>query len=380
MIPLCVPNLKGNEWQYVKECIDTEWVSSAGKYVNDFEAKMAEFTGTKYAVAVVNGTGALHVSLIVAGVKPNDEVIVPTVTFIAPINVVRYIYAHPVFMDCDDYYNIDLAKTKEYIENETEFKDGFTYNKVTGRRISAIIPVHVFGNAIELSELKALCDSRNIAMIEDATESLGTFYKNGKHTGTTADYACISFNGNKVITTGGGGMVLTNNELIAKRIKHLTTQAKEDEVRYLHDEVGYNYRLTNIQAALGVAQLEQLPTFLKRKKEIFDFYKEEISKIDGLTIADAPEYCNANYWMIAMQIDNAVYGKDREGTMAFLGEHKIQTRPLWQLNHLQKPYIGSLEYKIENAYRLVDNTLNIPVSTNITDEELNKVVNTLRIK
>lgn len=384
MIPLCVPNLKGNEWEYVKECIDTEWVSSAGKYVNDFEKKLAEFVGAKHGIAVVNGTAALHTSLLIAGVLAGDEVIVPTATFIAPINVVRYLHAEPVFMDCDEFYNIDTEKTIEFIEKETIFKDGFSWNKQSGKRISAIMPVHVFGNAVWLDRLIEVCQERNIAIVEDATESLGTRYIAGKYagksTGTIAKFGCMSFNGNKVITTGGGGMIFTDDDAIAEKAKYLTTQAKNDEVRYIHDEVGYNFRLTNIQAALGVAQLEQLPGFLEKKKYLFDFYSREINKIDGLLIATTPDYCSANYWMVAMRIDAKIYGKDREQTMAYLGENKVQTRPLWQLNHLQKPYSSCQTYKIEKALELIQNTLNIPCSTNITDEELSTVCNLLAKK
>ncbi|MCK4815244.1 aminotransferase class I/II-fold pyridoxal phosphate-dependent enzyme, partial [bacterium] len=256
LIPISVPTIQGNEWKYIKECLDTGWVSSAGKYVDKFEEEICRFTGTKYAVACVNGTAALHVSLRLVGVQPTDEVIVPTLTFISPVNAVRYLNAEPIFMDADDYYNIDAQKTIRFIKDESEFKNGFSYNKKTGKRISAIIPVHVFGNAVNLEELTAICTERNIKVIEDATESLGTIYTKGrftgKHTGTTGDIGCFSFNGNKIITTGGGGMIVTNNEEYAKRARYLTTQAKDDQVRYVHNEIGYNYRLTNIQAALGV--------------------------------------------------------------------------------------------------------------------------------
>ena len=221
LIPLSVPSIKGNEWKYVKECLDTEWVSSAGKYVDLFEQKIAEYTGAKFAVATVNGTAALHVSLIIAGVKAGDEVIVPSLTFIAPINAVKYANANPIFMDSDKYYNIDSEKTIEFIKNETSFKNGFTYNKKTKKRISAIIPVHILGNAVWLDELVPFCKERNIKIIEDSTESLGTRYTegnySGKHTGTIGDFGTVSFNGNKIITTGGGGMILTDNEEYARK-------------------------------------------------------------------------------------------------------------------------------------------------------------------
>jgi dTDP-4-amino-4,6-dideoxygalactose transaminase len=234
-IPLSIPSLNGNEWQYVKECLDTEWVSSSGKYVDLFEKVVADFTGSKYAIACVNGTSALQVSLRLTGVQPDDEVIVPTLTFIASVNAITYNGASPVFMDADKYYNLDSEKTIEFIKNETVFKDGLTYNKISNKRISAIVPVHVWGNACWLDELISICKKRNISIIEDASESLGTVYNagrySGKHTGTVGKLGCLSFNGNKIITTGGGGMILTDDEELADKARYLTTQAKDDPVR-----------------------------------------------------------------------------------------------------------------------------------------------------
>jgi len=380
-IPLSVPSLNGNEMKYVKECIDTEWVSSAGKYVDLFEQKIAEYTGSKYAVACVNGTAAIQVSLRLAGVSPGDEVIVPTLTFIASINAVAYINATPIFMDADKYYNIDVVKTIEFIKNETIFKNGFTYNKETGKKISAIIPVHVWGNACRLDDLTDICEERNIAIVEDACESLGTFYNagkyKGKHTGTIGKLGCLSFNGNKIITTGGGGMILTDDESLAENAKYLTTQAKDDPIRYIHDEIGYNYRLTNIQAALGVAQLEQLPTILKRKNEIYDYYESAIEDIDGLSLSKTPDYADNNHWLNILQIDSNNYGEDREKLMTRLEEKGIQTRPVWKLNHEQKPYKDCQYYKIEKSKKLVINSLCLPSSSNLSNKNLNKIVSVL---
>ena len=364
--------------QYVKECIDTEWVSSAGKYVDLFEKNIADYTGSKYAIACVNGTAAIQISLQLAGVEPGDEVIVPTLTFIASVNAVIYNNATPIFMDADNYYNIDTEKTIEFIKNETVFKDGFTYNKTTDKKISAILPVHVWGNACWLDELVDLCKNRNIAVVEDACESLDTFFNDGKykrkHTGTIGKLGCLSFNGNKIITTGGGGMILTDNEMLADKAKYLSTQAKDDPIRYVHDEIGYNFRLTNIQAALGVAQLEQLPSILKKKKEIYDFYQSTIKNIDGLSISKAPDYADNNHWMNLLQIDSNVYGEDREMLMKRLGENSIQSRPVWKLNHEQKPYKDCQYYKIEKAKELVENSLCLPSSSNLTNKNFNKVI------
>lgn len=382
VIPLSVPSIQGNEWKYIKECLDTEWVSSVGKYVDLFEQRIAEYTGAKHAVACVNGTAALHIALNLAGVQPGDEVIVPTLTFISPVNVVKYLSADPVFMDCDRYYNIDSGKVIRFLEKETEFRSGFTYNRLTGRRISAIIPVHVFGNAVFLDELADVCLKHNIKIVEDATESLGTLYISGKHKGrycgTVGTLGCLSFNGNKTITTGGGGMILTDDPALAEKAKYLTTQAKNDGIRYIHNEIGYNYRLTNIHAAMGVAQLEQLPGYLKTKKQNYQRYKNKIDEISGLHIAKTPEYAENNHWMYALQIDKSAYGKDREQLMTYLTENNIQTRPVWYLNHMQKPYRDCQSYQIEKASVLMEKTINIPCSVKLKGSEINHIIRLLK--
>jgi aminotransferase in exopolysaccharide biosynthesis len=382
MIPLSVPSLKGNEWLYIKECIDTEWVSTAGKYVDTFEMNVAAFTGAAFSVACVNGTAALHVALRVLNVQPGDEVIVPTVTFIAPVNVIRYVGAEPVFVDCDEYYNIDIEKTLDFIHQETIFRNNATYNKRTGKRIAAVIPVHVFGNAVRLEELVPVCRERCIKVVEDASESLGTVYSQGsltgKSTGTIGDIGCFSFNGNKIITTGGGGMIVTNNAEYAARSKYLTTQAKDDDVRYVHNDVGYNFRLTNLQAAMGVAQLEQLPRYLGIKREHYLTYKREIDQIPGLRLADAPRYARNNHWMYCLQITAEIYGRDRDELMDYLTENGVQTRPVWMLNHLQSPYRGCQSYKIDQAQKLHALTLNIPCSVSLTDAQIRTVVDRLK--
>jgi perosamine synthetase len=377
-IPLSVPSLNGNELEYIKECLDTEWVSSAGKYVDIFENKIAEYTGANFAVACTNGTSALHVSLRLAGVGPGDLVIVPTITFIAPVNAITYLGATPVFMDADQHYNIDAEKTIEFIKNETVFTKGFTYNKKSKKRIQAILPVHVWGNACWLEELDILCHERNIAIVEDASESLGTIYTRGefasKHTGTVGKLGCLSFNGNKIITAGGGGMILTDDSNFAVKARYFTTQSKDDPVRYIHNEIGYNFRLTNIQAAMGVAQLEQLPEFLKRKKEINEKYKIGIEDIDGLKLVKTPEYSDNNNWLNILQIDKKIFGQSHEALMARFEKKGIQTRPIWHLNHKQKPYENCQTYKIENASNLLGNSLCLPSSSNLSDEDIMKVI------
>ena len=380
-IPLSVPSINGNEWKYVKECLDTEWVSSAGKYVDLFEQKIAEYTGSKYAVACVNGTSALQISLQLAGVRRDDEVIVPTLTFIAPVNVITYCNATPVFMDADKYYNIDAEKTIEFILSETDFLNGFTYNKITKKRISAIIPVHVWGNACWLDELVKVCDERNISIVEDASESLGTFYTkgiySGKHTGTIGMLGCISFNGNKIITCGGGGVILTDDSELADKARYLTTQAKDDSIKYIHNEIGYNFRLTNIQAALGVAQLEQLPEALKKKKEIHNQYVLAINKLKGLSIANTPEYSNNNSWLNILQIDTFKIENNIETITMMLEIEGIQTRPVWYLNHLQKPYHKCYAIEIDLAPQLVYYSLCLPSSIDLSNNDIFKIVESL---
>lgn len=381
-IPLSIPEIRGREWCYVKECLDKGWVSSVGSYVDEFERKICEVTGAGYAIACVNGTAALQTALRVIGAGGGDEVVVPTVTFISTVNAVSYVGALPVFMDCDEYYNIDVAKTLEFIKEETVFKDGATYNKKTGCRVIAVIGVHVFGNAVDLEPLLVVCKERNIQIIEDAAESLGTYYSKGvldsMHAGTVGDIGCYSFNGNKIITTGGGGMIVTNNPDYAGRARYLTTQAKDDDVRYVHNEVGYNYRMTNIQAAIGVAQLEQLGEFIANKVANYNVYKEAIDNIGGLSLAQAPPYANNNLWMYALQIERQRYGRGRDELMRWLGENGIETRPLWYLNHLQRPYVDCQSYKIEKAFEMWEKTLFIPCSVNLTSSEINSVIENLR--
>jgi perosamine synthetase len=380
-IPLSVPSLKGNELKYVEECINTEWVSSAGKFVDLFEEKIAEYTGAKHAIACVNGTSALQVSLQLAGVEPGDEVIAPTLTFIAPINAISYNRATPIFMDADKYYNIDSEKTISFIQNKTRFKDGFTYNKKTNKKISAIVPVHVWGNACSMDRLVSLCNERKIAIVEDASESLGSFYNNGKftgkHTGTIGKLGCISFNGNKIITTGGGGMIMTDDPDLAVKAKYLTTQAKNNPVKYIHDEIGYNFRLTNIQAALGVAQLEQLPVILKRKKEIYNFYKSTLEDLEGLSISEVPTYASNNHWLNILQINELIHIEDSESIIKRLEQNGIQSRPVWKLNHEQKPYKSAQCYKVENAIKLVARSLCLPSSTNLSNLDIGRVIRML---
>ena len=381
-IPLSVPNIAGNEWRYVKQCLDTEWVSAAGKYVEAFESNMCAFTGAKYAVAVVNGTSGLQIALQLSGVGRGDEVLVPTLTFIAPVNAVRYLGAEPVFMDCDDFMNLDPVKLGEFLRTACRKTAKGVINKKTGRPVKAVLLVHVFGNPCDLPAIMKLAREYRLKVIEDATESLGSSYTAGKYkgrqTGTIGDFGVYSFNGNKIITTGSGGMLVTADRKMAEKAKYLTTQAKDDAVRYVHNEVGYNFRLTNIQAALGVAQLEQLPAFIKRKKENYAFYKKALAGVKGLELLGVPEGTAPNYWFYSLLIDKAEFGTDREGLMAALGKAGIQTRPVWHLNHLQKPYKNNQAFKIDRAGWFVERVLNLPCSTGLTKAQAARVAGAIK--
>ena len=373
MIPLSVPSLKGNEWKYVKECLDTEWVSSAGKYVDKFEQDMASYLGAKHAIACMNGTSALHISLMLADVRPNDEVIVPTITFIAPANAVKYVGADPVFMDCDDYCNIDINKVRLFFETQCDFINGNLINKKSKKRVAAIIPVHVLGTPVDMDPLMELAHRYNVKVIEDATESLGSEYK-GVKTGTLGLLGCLSFNGNKIITTGGGGMIITDDEHLAKRARYLTTQAKEEGTEYIHNEIGFNYRLVNVLAAIGVAQLEEIDNYVEIKRRNFNLYKKLLAD-NSYTILDEPDYAKSNKWFYAVLCKDK---KEKGFLLKHLNNNGVEARPLWFLNHLQTPYAKCQSYKIEKALKMYDTIVNIPCSVNLSEKEIEEVVKVMK--
>ena len=390
MISLHEPLLAGNERKYIKNCLDQGWVSSAGKYVDIFEKKIAKYTRAKYAVACINGTSALQISLKLVGVKKGDEVIVPSMTFIAPVNAINYNNAKPIFMDCDEYYTIDINKTVDFINKETRTikkkiygnDSTITVNKKTGNRITAIIIVHVFGNAVRFGKLVDLCRKRNIALIEDAAESIGTFYTldkfKKKHTGTIGIIGCLSFNGNKIITTGGGGMILTNSRKIAKEAKYLTTQAKDDPIYSIHNEVGYNFRLPNILAALGLAQLESLSKYIKKKKIIHERYKKKINKIKYLSISNTPYYASCNCWLNILEINKNLSKKRLSKIIKYFFKNNIEVRPLWHPNHLQKKYKNCQTYKLDKINNIYKNRLCLPSSPQLTRDQQNFICKKLK--
>lgn len=361
-ILLCEPSIGGNEWKYVKDCLDTGWVSSVGSYVDRFEEEVAGYVGTEHAVATASGTAALHIALLVAGVEPDDEVLVPTLTFIAPANAVRYAGARPVFMDAEpEYWQMDSQKTVDFLEKECTYKDGVLKNKITGRRVKAILPVHALGHPVDMDPIIEVARKYKLAVIEDATESLGAKYK-GRMTGALSDIACFSFNGNKIITTGGGGMIVTDNEKWAERAKYLTTQAKDDGVEYIHNVIGYNYRLTNIQAAMGCAQMEKLDEYIGKKRAIAAEYNEAFKDVDGITPMSEASWADSIYWMYTVLVDEMKYGMDSRELLNGLSEKSIQTRPLWQPLHLSKAHGGSQSYECEKGEKIYAAALSLPCS------------------
>ncbi|MBP1925711.1 aminotransferase in exopolysaccharide biosynthesis [Sedimentibacter acidaminivorans] len=380
-IPLSVPNLKGKELDYITHAIETEWVSTGGPYVKEFEEKVAEYVKVCGAVSCQNGTSGLHIALQICGVTREDEVIVPTLTFIAAVNPVKYIGAEPVFMDCDDSLTMDADKLLEFCQKECSFKSGKLINNKTKKHIKAVLIVHVFGNMADMEKIMSIADMYNLKVVEDATESIGTYYTEGKYknkySGTIGNVGVYSFNGNKIITTGGGGMIVTNDMELLNKAKHLTTQAKSDELYYTHDEIGYNYRMTNLQAALGLAQLEQLESFINIKKENYNFYKENIQDIKGLSLICFKDNIRSNYWFYALECSKE-YPLNRDEIIKHLSSNNIQSRPIWGLISDQKPYLSSQTYKIEKAKYYIENVVNIPCSTNLTKEDLLNVVDCLK--
>ena len=375
VIPLSEPAIIGNERKYIKECLDTGWISSIGSYVNRFEKMVAEYVGCKYGIAVVNGTSALHLSLLVCDVKSDDEVIVPTLTFVASANVVKYCGAEPVFIDCcHDTLCLDVEKLKLFLEMECEQNDdGFTYNRTSGRRVKAIIPVHVFGHPVEMETLLELCKLYNIDVIEDATESLGSEYKDQK-TGSFGKLACLSFNGNKIITSGGGGMVVTNDGCLAEKVKHLSTQAKTDSIEYDHDEIGYNYRLTNIQAAMGVAQMEGLDKFVEIKRKNALRYQNLLSNINSIEFLWEKPWVKSNFWFYTIKVSTF----HKKALIDYLLSKSIQVRPVWKPIHTLPMYKDCQTFRVESALKIYDTVLNLPCSIGIRMEEIEFTVEKIK--
>ncbi|OIJ22373.1 aminotransferase DegT [Anaerobacillus alkalidiazotrophicus] len=361
--PLHEPTFQGNEWNYVKDCLDSTFVSSVGKYVDLFEERLAEFTGVKRAVAVVNGTAALHIALKIVGVEKDDEVLIPSLTFVATANAVSYSSAIPHFVDSEEKtLGLDPYKLDLYLKEIGQVTSDGCINKLTGRRIKAVVPMHTFGHPVDIDPLLEVCRKYKLVLIEDAAESLGSYYK-GKHTGSFGKVAALSFNGNKIITTGGGGAILTNDDNLANYAKHLTTTAKvPHQWEYIHDEVGYNYRMPNLNAALGCAQLEALPKYIKSKRELAQKYKTAFNTVQGVNFFQEPSFAKSNYWLNVVVLSRELI-LNRESILEVLNNNGIMSRPVWMPLHKLSMYSQCPRMDLDGVDDLEKRIINIPSSS-----------------
>lgn len=378
-VSLSIPNFEGNEQKYVNDAVAQGWVSTGGAYISKFEQNLADFLNVGNVAACQSGTSALHLSLIEAGVEGGDIVLVPPLTFIAAINPVKYQHAEPVFIDCDDSLCMDPIKLAKFCDEECEFRnEQLHYN---GKIVKAIIVVHVFGNMADMERIMDIAAKYNLKVIEDATEALGTYYTegvfDGKFAGTIGDFGAYSFNGNKIISTGGGGAVTAN---IAERVDHLrylSTQAKDDALYYVHNEIGYNYRMTNLQAALGVAQMEELPEFINRKNKNYDLYSRLLGKSEYGKLLPFRKGTYSNKWFYSFEINRQRVHAPMKQIISELDKRGVQTRAIWGLINEQIPYRDNKVYCLEKAPYYAERVLNIPCSTQITDEDIRYVVQQL---
>lgn len=381
IIPLSVPNFEGNEEKYVTDAVSQGWVSTGGAYVEKLEQVIAEYCKIPDAVACQSGTAALHLSLIECGVGKDDMVIVPTLTFIAAVNPVTYVNAEPIFMDCDDSLCMDPVKLKQFCEEECETTENGLRHKSSGKCVKAVIVVHVFGNLADMEAIMSIAECYGLKVIEDATEALGSYYKTGRYQGRMAgnigDFGAFSFNGNKIITTGGGGMVISKDSKALKHLKYLSTQAKDDPHFYIHNEIGYNYRMTNVQAAIGVAQMEELEEFIRRKNSNYDLYCELLAHSQKGYILPFREHTRSNKWFYSFVLKDVNEETDVRKYIEKLQIQGIQTRPIWGLIHEQKPYASAITYKIVKAQYYSKRIINLPCSTNITEENIRTVCNAI---
>lgn len=378
-IPLSVPNFEGNESKYVNEALSQGWVSTGGTYITRLEEMLAEYLQVDKVAACQSGTAALHLSLAECGVGPGDIVLVPTLTFIAAVNPVRYQFAEPVFMDCDDSLCMDPVKLRNFCEEECNYRDGtLTYRR---KQVKAVIVVHVFGNMADMDAIMDVAQDYGLKVIEDATEALGTRYMNGRYqgkfAGTIGDFGAYSFNGNKIITTGGGGAVTARETKLADHMQYLSTQAKDDPHCYIHNEIGYNYRMTNLQAALGVAQMEELPEFVERKRRNYVCYQELLESFAYGKLIDFRKDTYANRWFYSLEIDRDKVRTPMRDIITALEGNGIQTRPIWGLIHEQKPYKDAISFRVEKAPYYASRILNLPSGTQITEEEIRYVAEQL---
>jgi perosamine synthetase len=376
-IPLSVPVLRGNEGRYLQECVDTNWVSYVGPFVTRFEEAFARAVQSPYAVAMNSGTAALHVALLVAGVGPGDAVILPDLTFIAPANAVRYCGADVVFVDVTaDHWLLDVDKVAAFLERECERRPHGTYDRATGKRVRAVLPVHLLGHPVDLDPLLALAERYDLTVIEDATESLGSTYK-GRASGTVGQSGCFSFNGNKIITSGGGGMLATASADVARRAKYFSTQARDDALEYVHDAIGFNYRLTNLQAAVGLAQLEQLDDHVRAKRAIAARYAEGLIGLPGVTLPAEAAWARSTFWLYTILIESGARRTSRE-TIGDLDAAGIEARPVWAPIHEQRPFRDSRTFALEQSARIHAGAVSLPSSVDLSAPDQDRVVAAVR--
>jgi perosamine synthetase len=376
-IPLAVPEIRGNEWAYLKQCLDDSWVSSAGPFVDRFEQMTASYVGGRNAVACVNGTAALHLALLVAGVGQDDEVVMPALTFGAPAHATRYVGAWPTFIDPEpQYWQLDANRVADFLQNQCRPDVDGLRNKATGRLVKAILPVHLLGHPCDMDPLLKLADTHGLAVIEDAAESLGALYK-GRRAGGLAPLGCLSFNGNKIITCGGGGMLLAADPTLADHARYLSTQAKDDPVEYVHEELGYNYRLTNLQAAMGVAQFEMLDEYVARKRTIAARYAAALVDCPGISLMAEAPWATSIFWMYTILVDEQKYGKSSRTLMHNLAAAGIQSRPLWQPLNRNRSMAGAFACLDGVADALHRDALSLPCSVGLTQSDQDRVIDCL---
>lgn len=383
VINLSVPNLSVEPiLENLRECLESGWVSTGGRFISEFENKVAKYVGVDEAVGVQSGTAGLQLALRVLGVKSGEEVIAPTLTFIAAVNPITYLGAEPVFIYCDNTLCMDPIKLRLFCEEECELREGHLYNKKSGKCIKAIVVVHVFGNMADMEKIMDIAKEYNLKVLEDSTEALGSYYTEGryagKYAGTIGDMGVYSFNANKIITTGGGGMVVSNNRELLDKVRFLSVQAKTDPLYFVHDEIGYNYRMLNIQAALGTDQIDRLESFIETKIKNYKLYKDGIKDIEGLELLSFNQGIRANHWFYSLLVDKERYGLDKDELLIKLNEMGIQTRPVWGLIHEQKPYLKHEAYMMEKSTYYIDRILNIPCSSNLTEREVEHVIEVLK--
>ncbi|EUB32022.1 aminotransferase DegT [Fusobacterium animalis] len=382
MINLSVPNLSMDILDNLKECLESGWVSTGGRFIPEFESKVKKYMKVQNAAGVQSGTAGLHMALRVLGVEAGEEVIASTLTFVAAVNPIVYQGATPVFIDCDDSLCMDSIKLEKFCKEECNFIDGVLINKKTNKKIKVLVVVHVFGNMADMEKIMDIAKKYKLKVLEDATEALGTYYTEGKYkgkyAGTIGDIGVLSFNANKIITTGGGGMVVGNNKELVEKVRFLSSQAKKDPLYFIHDEIGYNYRMLNLQAALGTSQIDQLENFIETKTKNYKIYKEELEKIDGLEILSFRDGIRPNHWFYSLKIDKEKYGIGRDELLKKLVESDIQTRPIWGLIHQQKPYIACQNYEMEKSLYYYDRVLNLPCSSNLTEKEVYQVIEKIK--